>query len=256
MCARSTNIIVLKERLAATQALLDDFPASLSSFTAPPSAAAANPQAPHFFSLLTPAQVCSANARWPQLWAVRVGLQQRLAQSRAEYRVVSRALKGEEKMERGARLRKVVEELSSFYGHVLSGCYGPARLPEFEFARLVLDQRTREGVLLNRWFEQLESRWKVERELPIASPPPAAAAAASTTPTTTFAAAAAVTPLKAPLKAGGSSKALQPQGGAGPQSPPPPPPIASKHISAQIQVNVARRKKKKKKSLLLFCFVL
>jgi hypothetical protein len=110
---------------------------------------------PVFFK--APADFCAENSALKVLCATRMQLETRLQQSKSEYVQVSKQIADEEGTDRRARVRRVIDATVAFYASKGVHRYEPCP-QEFEFSRLVLDERCKEGQLLQRWFGMLERR--------------------------------------------------------------------------------------------------
>jgi hypothetical protein len=144
------GIIILKERLAEIKAALDDLQSGN------------NVQGLDTTRLLLPAkEVISGDANVQQLLREEQQTTSRLTLARARFQATSKAVEREESENRTVRIQRVVTAFSLLIereGTDNEQRYESLREEEGELARLLLDERTREGELLANWFGFLSHR--------------------------------------------------------------------------------------------------
>ena len=162
------SMVLLKEKLALTNAALDDLSAN------------ANLQVDAGF-FKSPKDICQSNPKLPKLLQERSDLDARLKQAKLDYVRVSREVEKEEAIDRGTRILRVVEDFYQVYRQEavraaqkdaagkqqdkqpqtpspnkataaaalnVVPSYHPAHTQEFEFSRFLLDERCKEGQVL------------------------------------------------------------------------------------------------------------
>ena len=125
------------------------------------SAATSLPPLNEFF-FLSPRQLAMLCPALPEMLQRQSDLATRLGQVKVEYVAVAKVTEEEEKVSRNDRIVRVVDDFFSNYNGDLTADYSPARTLEYEFTRCCLDERCKEGQLLNKWMTTIQQQARAQ----------------------------------------------------------------------------------------------
>ena len=136
----------------------------VEQLNAPAAAAAAVSSAPPLneFFFLSPRQLGMLSPALPEMQQRQSDLATRLGQVKVEYVAVAKVTEEEEKVSRNDRIVRVVDEFYNNYNGDLTADYSPARTLEYEFTRVNLDERCKEGQLLNKWMASIQQQARAQ----------------------------------------------------------------------------------------------
>ena len=148
-------IRTVKEKTKELQQLVEQLNSS--------SAAAASTAAPlNEFFFLSPRQLALLCPALPEMLQRQSDLATRLGQVKVEYVAVAKVTEEEEKVSRNDRIVRVIDDFYNNYNGDLTADYSPARALEYEFTRNCLDERCKEGQLLNKWMATTQQQARAQ----------------------------------------------------------------------------------------------
>ena len=151
----------VKEKTREVQQLVEQLNTTSASSS---STTAAQPPLNEFF-FLSPRQLAMLCPALPEMLQRQSDLATRLGQVKVEYVAVAKVTEEEEKVSRNERIVRVVDDFYNNYNGDLKADYSPARTLEYEFTRCCLDERCKEGQLLNKWMATIQQQARAQAQL-------------------------------------------------------------------------------------------